>query len=371
MKVLFTLDTLRGGGTENSLLHLLPHFSEASQCTVCYFYPPHDLKEAFAKAPCELVFLNLKGSYSFFQGIQQLKKLVTDQKYDIIVTSLYRSGIMSRMVGLLTGVPVIDTMVNDSYGAEKRKEFKGLQVVKFQMVYLLDRITAFVPKMWLSNSKYLARVLGTALGIPQQKIQVLYRGRATSKLVAWQPITTEAGFRFISIGRLFSQKGQVYLLQAFHKFHHHHPDSSLVIYGEGPERKKLEALVVALGLTAVVQLPGHSEKAWEQLYASHCFVLPSLYEGFSGALVEALMSGIPVIASDIPMNQEAIAHNTNGLICSVADSEALYQTMATLYTHYDDAIERGKQARSKALQEYDITKIAAAYEQLLRAVAHK
>ena len=371
MKILFTLDTLRGGGTETSLLHLIHHFSSESVCTVCYFYPPHDLKEAYSKAPCRLVYLDLKGAYSFFQGIQQLKKLVRAEKYDVIVTSLYRAGIMSRIVSLLSGVPLIDTMVNDSYGVEKRKEFKGWHILKFQLVFLLDRITAFIPKQWISNSNYLAIVLGSKLGVPSNKIKVLYRGRATSKIKAWEPIPQVPVFRFISIGRLFSQKGQTHLLHAFQLFNEKYPDSSLTIYGEGPERPTLETLISQLDLNGVVFLPGHSQTAWEHLYDSHCFVLPSLYEGFSGALVEALMSGIPVIASDIPMNKEAVENEKNGLLYEVSNVTDLYTTMCSLYSYYDAAIERGIYARSKALESYDINEVAISYEKILRTIVNK
>ena len=366
MKILFTLDTLRGGGTETSLLHLIHHFSPESVCTVCYFYPPHDLKEAYSKAPCRLVYLDLKGAYSFFQGIQQLKKLVRAEKYDVSVTSLYRAGIMSRIVSLLTGVPLIDTMVNDSYGPEKRKEFKRMHVLKFHLVYALDRFTAFIPKKWISNSNYLSQELGGKLGVSKNKIQVLYRGRDTSKIRAWKPQPQVPVFRFISIGRLFSQKGQTDLLHAFQLFHHHYPNSTLTIYGEGPERMKLEHLCSYLQLSDAVFLPGHSESAWEQLYVSHCFVLPSLYEGFSGALVEALMSGIPLIASDIPMNQEAVTSEINGLLYPVSQIEALYSSMKNVYTNYTEAILRGEKARAIALEKYDIKMVARQYEALIK-----
>mgnify|MGYP006198256387 CR=1 FL=1 len=366
MKVLFTLDTLRGGGTETSILHLIHHFSAETECTFCYFYPPHDLQEAFLKAPCELVFLDLKGSYDFFQGIKQLKKLVATEKYDVIVTSLYRSGIMSRIVGLLTGVPVIDTMVNDSYGPEKRKEFKGINMLKFYLVFFLDRITASIPKKWISNSNYLSQALGGKLGVSKSTIQVLYRGRDTSKIGAWESRMPQPVFRFISIGRLFSQKGQTDLLHSFQLFHHNYPNSTLTIYGEGPERMNLEHLCSQLQLSDAVFLPGHSESAWEQLYVSHCFVLPSLYEGFSGALVEALMSGIPLIASDIPMNQEAVTSEINGLLYPVSQIEALYASMKNVYTNYTEAILRGEKARAIALEKYDIKMVACQYEALIK-----
>jgi len=80
MKILFTLDTLRGGGTETSLLHLIHHFSDASQCTVCYFYPPHDLKAAYSKAPCSFGVFEFKGSVFFLSRDSTIKKIGANKK---------------------------------------------------------------------------------------------------------------------------------------------------------------------------------------------------------------------------------------------------------------------------------------------------
>ena len=273
---------------------------------------------------------------------------------------------MSRIVGLLTGVPVIDTMVNDSYGQEKRKEFKGINSIKFYLVFFLDRITASIPKKWISNSNYLSQALGEKLGVSKSTIQVLYRGRDTSKIRAWESRMPQPVFRFISIGRLFPQKGQMDLIHAFRLFNEKYTHSTLTIYGEGPERKRLEQLCSQLQLSQAVFLPGHSEVAWEELYQSDCFVLPSLYEGFSGALVEALMSGIPVIASDIPMNKEAIVSGINGWLYPVSNRNELYASMVEVYTNYEEAIKRGEKARVEALLKYDIQVVAATYEAILK-----
>lgn len=146
MKVLFTLDSLGVGGAETSTLDLIHNFSRNAKVAVCYFYDQHDLKKQYVKGPCNLFYLALPGRYSFLEGVSKLKKLVLQEKFDLIVTSLYRASIMSRIVSFLTGIPLIDTMITDSYGHERKKEFNGLPMIKFGIVYLLDRLTSFIPK---------------------------------------------------------------------------------------------------------------------------------------------------------------------------------------------------------------------------------
>lgn len=283
----------------------------------------------------------------------------------MIVCSLFRASIMSRIVSLLTGVPLIDTMVNESYGKWKRLEFRGIHVVKFFFVFLLDRVTSFIPKLWISNSIYIAERLGRQLGIPREKIKVLYRGRQSDDIEPWTAPHSITHFHFISLGRLFAQKGHADLIKAFGLLRYHYPNSRLTIYGEGPERQSLEHLIATSQLNDVVQLPGCVISGWTKFYNAHCFVLPSLYEGFSGALVEAMLSGIPVIASDIPVNREAMIDRHSGLLYRTHDHADLLTKMLEVLKDYQEAVARGKVARQHALANYDIGNIAREYERTL------
>lgn len=354
-----------GGGTETSTLELINQFDDSVEITVCYFYNKHDLLDKFKKANCKLIYLNLPGSYSFPTGIRELYKLVRNEKYDLMVTSLYRASMISRFVSLITKVPLVDTMVNDSYGIGKRKEFKGAHIIKFWMVYLLDRVTSFVPKLWISNSKFLSLQLGRQLAIDSRKIEVIYRGRDITKIIEWLPPENILPFHIVSIGRLFVQKAQDDLIKSFAMFHKKYPESTLTIYGEGPQRNYLEKLINELQLQNIVQLPGRVQEAWRQLYKAHCFVLPSSYEGFSGALVEAVVSGIPIVASDIPMNLEAVSDNINGQIYPVGNIEQLFNKLCSTYENYKGAIEQGKNARNMGLIQYDLKLISRNYQNLL------
>lgn len=358
-----------GGGTETSTLDLIKNFDSSVDVTVCYFYNNHELHSLYKESNCKVVFFDLPGSYSFVKGIKALYRLVKREKYDVIVTSLYRASIMSRIVSLVTGVPLVDTMVNDSYGEAKRREFKGVHAIKFLLVFLLDKATAGIPKRWISNSKFLKENLSRKLGIDQQKVQVIYRGRESRFIEKWMLPSMQSDFHFITIGRLYLQKAQDQLIGAFAAFNKMYPNSKLTIYGEGPERQKLEHLIRAYNLENKVFLPGRVNNAWKKLYEAHCFVLPSHYEGFSGALVEALLAGIPIIASSIPMNKEAIIHEQNGIIHEVNNQADLLKKMKMIYAYYDNAVKMGTLARKDALAKYDSNTIAAQYLLQLKLVA--
>jgi glycosyltransferase involved in cell wall biosynthesis len=127
----------------------------------------------------------------------------------------------------------------------------------------------------------------------------------------------------------------------------------------------LENQINILQLQKKVILAGNTPKAYMKLYDANCFVFPSRFEGFSGALVEAMMAGIPIICSDIPMNTEAVDHETTALVHKLKDTDDLFKKMILMIEKYPEMIEMGKRAREKALMLFEIKEIAKKYEQLL------
>ena len=108
--------------------------------------------------------------------------------------------------------------------------------------------------------------------------------------------------------------------------------------------------------------------AWRHLYDANAFVLPSVSEGFSGSLVEALITGIPIVASDIPMNIEAISPGKDAFFFRHDDSRDLYDKMDKLMNSYEASCEIGKIMRRRAIHNYDIRKVADEYSKTIQTV---
>lgn len=108
----------------------------------------------------------------------------------------------------------------------------------------------------------------------------------------------QANFVFINIGRLTEQKGQDLLIKAFAKIAVKHQDAKLVILGESHLRRQLEKLIDDLKLQGSVFLLGTKENVYPYLGRSRAFVLSSLWEGMPNVLLDALASGLPVLATD-------------------------------------------------------------------------
>lgn len=132
-------------------------------------------------------------------------------------------------------------------------------------------------------------------------------------------IAAAAEQRILGAGRLEYEKGFDRLIESFAGIAKGHPDWTLRILGEGSQRVALEQLARQLGVSDRVELPGWVRPIWDELTAATLFALPSRYEGFPSALLEAMSVGVPSVAVDCESGPRSIiTHETDGLL--VADN---------------------------------------------------
>lgn len=130
------------------------------------------------------------------------------------------------------------------------------------------------------------------------------------------------------VGRLSAEKGFDRLIAGFAEIAGTFPDWNLVIVGDGPARRELELQIAGYGLTGRVLLPGWYERPWRCLQNAKVFVLPSRYEGFPNALLEAMARGKACIAVDCPSGPaEIIRAGENGLLVDGGDDEELESSL--------------------------------------------
>lgn len=135
----------------------------------------------------------------------------------------------------------------------------------------------------------------------------------------------------VTMGRLLNkQKRHDILLRAFSIFHKRHPDYTLKIYGEGPDKLKDERLIGKLNIRDCAQICTPINNIHEVIKDSKMFIMTSDFEGLSNALLEAMLVGIPCITSDWPGVEDAIKHKFNGLIYKRQNVNELAQLIEEL-----------------------------------------
>lgn len=151
------------------------------------------------------------------------------------------------------------------------------------------------------------------------------------------------GKRIITVGRLSREKGHELLLAAFAKL----KDKSwfLDIVGDGPKRKSLEEQANKLGITEKVVFHGHQKHFEELLGRASIFVLPSYYEGFPNALLEAMSVPLAVISSDcVAGPNEIITHGVDGLLFETGNIEVLVKYLTDLISNEENRMLLAKNA---------------------------
>ena len=203
----------------------------------------------------------------------------------------------------------------------------------------------------ITPSRYL-KTLVAGWGVPPERIQVIYN--AIEPLP--QDLRTNAEIRqelemsqddqiIITVGRLVKWKGVESLIQLLPRFEN---SVKLLIVGDGPEKNKLTEFTEHLNLTRRVKFTGAlpRKRVLELLQAADMFVLNTGYEGFSHILLEAMMTGTPVITTSVCGNPELVQHQKNGFLVNPSDSIELFQAVASLLnnrTRQEQYIIQGQQ----------------------------
>lgn len=369
MKVIFTLDTLGNSGTEKSTLDIISHFSKDIEVKVVTFYPGDDLLSAYRNAGIEVIEMKLAPTTSWKKAVAPMISLLKKEQPDLVVSSILRANLISRKACAHNGIPLVGTFVSDSYSSIRMQSFSWKRRIGFMYYYWLDRLSAGIPQRYISNSNCIKISNAEKLKVPLDKVEVVYRGRNaaayTEKKNEYQAGTP---FHFIYVARVLQTKGIHELVAAFAETAESFPEARLDIYGDGNYKSVVAALIEKWQLGNKVLMHGKVPEGWKKLYEGDCFVFPSWNEGFSGSLVEAMMVGIPIIASDIPMNLEAVTDNRTALTFEVKNKAALAAKMKYAMRNYEKMKAMAAIARQEAIQRFDIQVIARQYESILRRV---
>jgi glycosyltransferase involved in cell wall biosynthesis len=171
------------------------------------------------------------------------------------------------------------------------------------------------------------------------------------------------------VGRLDRQKRIDVLLRAFAELASRVPGARLALAGDGPLEPELRALARELSLEGKIAFLGRRDDVPELLRAAHVFALPSESEGLSNALLEALATGVPVVASRIPANEELVGDEREGLLVPAGDAPALARALERLLS--DSALAAGLSQRGRELvaREHDPSRVVERHRALFTEAA--
>jgi sugar transferase (PEP-CTERM/EpsH1 system associated) len=166
------------------------------------------------------------------------------------------------------------------------------------------------------------------------------------------------------VGRLDPIKNHLVAFQAFAKLLEVAPDARLLVVGDGPERERLERLA-----GKQVLFLGNRLDVPAVLQALNIFVLPSLNEGISNTILEAMAAGLPVIATRVGGNSELVEEHVTGVLIAPNDAAAIAAELIRYATSEELVHLHGNQGRMRVTQLFTIHKMIEGYEQVYRRIA--
>ncbi|RYY30544.1 MAG: glycosyltransferase [Chitinophagaceae bacterium] len=365
-KIIFVIDTLQLGGAEQSLLANTSRFKN-TESIIVHPYKGDALKSRFEEAGKKVYSLNISRKYGFLQVYRELKHIVQQEKPDLIVAYLTRSEIVARFVAKKLGIPVIGTFVNDLYTPSYNQHLSWKARKLVNVFKTINKFTSRYCAGFVANSKAIKDSNAIHLGISPEKIEVINRGRDSMRIRRRDAgnLPDQRNINFVNVSRLFTVKGHKQLIEGFKKFTLEHPDATLTVVGDGPLRAELSALIASLQLEKKVILLGARKDVPEILADYDCFVFPSIMEGFSGALVEALFAELPVLATDIPQNQEIIHHQHTGYVFGTSSADEVYKAMSWYKNNMELAHQYAAQGYDYAIRNFELNNIVDQFETYL------
>lgn len=336
MKIAMLIGALSKGGAERVLVNLADYLvTEGHSVTMVTTYQKeveYSLNPKVKRIISDITQEETTNNRleNFHRRFRKLRNIWKTEKPDIVLSFIGKNNMMN----ILT-TAFLPTAAVVAVRGEPNEEYynKGLRIMAKTLFAFSDGVVL--------QTKASAEFFGKRI---RRKVSIL---RNPINPAFFKPrYEGERENTIVAVGRLDANKNQELLIRAFAELAKTNIDYSLVIYGEGENRKKLEQLIVQLDMEDRILLPGNVENVVEAIYKTRVFVLPSNTEGMPNTLIEAMILGLTVIATDCPCGgpAELIEHGVNGLLTPVGDIDKMRENLQFVINNLQKANSMGQEA---------------------------
>lgn len=356
--VLLLITNFDIGGAERIYVQTAKSLADrgARVVAACLQWRSGRVADALAGTPVRVHDLGMSGKLDIL-ALLRLARFLRRERVDVLYTFLIHSHIIGRIAGRIAGVPVILSSQQNA-GWETRTQ------------RILNRVTARWCSAIVAVSKGVEQYLVTDVGIAPQKLRTIYNSVDVDRFTPRAQLFNDPSRPVLgTVARLHPEKDYDTLLEALQQVQRTHPGTQLLIAGDGPDRPRLEQKARALRLDGAVRFLGHLEDVRPVLAQLDAYVQSSHGEGFSVSVLEALASGLPVIATRVGGNDEAVLDNVCGRLVEPRDPTALAEAISQILSNPGLARQMGVASRSHVTRtfssEASMTRTGDLIEELL------
>ena len=289
---------------------------------------------------------------------QSLRNLVIELQPDVVVSFLSNVNVLAILALAGLHIPlVISERTDPASGRELHWMLHLMRRVLYQFA------TRLVVQTASARDRYRERILR----IPPTDVIPNPISSELERMTA-RADHPDRGGNIIAMGRLTPSKGFDILVRAFGREFSNRPEWRLSIWGEGPLRESLDALIRGLGLTERVHLQGLTTEPWVELARGQIFALPSAYEGFPNAMLEAMALGVPVVAFDCPSGpRELSAGGSAAVVIALGDEFSLGRELVRLANDVAARRALGSRAAAHVRSAYSESSVLARWDETMIA----
>ena len=363
LHLVYRFDT---GGLENGVVNLINHMPSTA-----YRHAVVALTEAVpgfcrrvTRDDVEFFSLHKPQGHGFWLYLR-LFRLFRKLK-PVIVHTRNLAALECQVPAWVAGVPV---RIHGEHGRDVG-DYDGSSR-RFQW---LRRIYRPFVQHYIALSRELTEYLFEKIKLPPARVTQIYNGVDSDHFhpppgdplpISGCPYSAPGHWLVGTVGRMQTVKDQLTLTRAFVRALEVAPDLRdrlrLVMVGEGPLRGDALNVLRAAGLEDLAWLPGERHDVPEIMRGLNCFVLPSLAEGISNTILEAMATGLPVIATDVGGNAELVRHGATGEIVPAGNVESLARSVLRLARSPQTAAAMGRAGRTDAEQRFGMKAMVAGY----------
>ena len=239
-----------------------------------------------------------------------------------------------------------------------------------RLLDLVNRQAFQASKAIVVNSENVGAYIAKHYAAPGERLRVIYNGIDTERFRPLEPAapTTAAPGPIVTVGRLVAQKNHELFLRAAQRLAREIPGLRFVIVGDGPLRPSLAAQAQRLGLSDRVVFAGELADVSELLRGASLFWLTSRWEGLPNVVLEALASGVPVVATDVGGTRELVRTGVDGFVVANEDQDGFVRHSRELLN--DPALrQRFREAARTRAEAFSIGQMVGAFARLYEEVA--
>jgi sugar transferase (PEP-CTERM/EpsH1 system associated) len=341
------------GGLENGLINLINHIpQERYQHAVICIDDYTDFSQRIRRPDVKLIAIRKRPGtdplafWRLYRACKYLKPTILHTRNLPALDAL--------LPARLAGVPF---RIHSEHGRDMT-DLDGTN----RKLKLVRRLHRPLVSHFVALSDDLGRYLVRDIGVNPAQLTQIYNGVDT---ITFRPALDSRDFEGTgavltigTVGRLQQVKDHLNLVEAFILLLSRNPQLKgkvrLKIVGDGPVRKQIEKRLQDAQVNDCVSLPGSTDNVPAALGSFDVFVLPSLAEGISNTILEAMATGLPVVATDVGGNAELVVHGTSGLLVPAADPQAMCAALEIYVRRPNDRIAHGQAGRNRAIELFSM-----------------